>query len=46
MWKTALEIDTKNGTNIISNMLDNTRLKEKHQKLIEQQTLHLEDIIL
>lgn len=46
MWKTALEIDTKNGTNIINDMLDNARLKEKHQKLIEQQTLHLDDIIL
>lgn len=46
MWKTVLEIDTKNGTNIINDMLENARLKEKHQKLIEQQTLHLEDIIL
>ena len=46
MWKAALEIDERNHTNEIEFILNNTELKERHKKLIEQQTLELKEIII
>ena len=46
MWKAALEIDERNNTNRIEFILDNTELKERHRKLIEQQTLQLSEFII
>lgn len=46
MWKAALEIDDRNNTNRIEFILNNTELKERHQKLIEQQTLELQEFII
>lgn len=46
MWKTAVEIDRKNHTNRMDFILNNTELKKRHEKLIEQQTLELEEFII
>lgn len=46
MWKAALQIDKRNNTNRIEFILDNTELKERHKKLIEQQTLELKEFII
>lgn len=46
MWKTALEIDKQNNTNRMEFILNNTELKKRHEKLIEQQTLELEEFII
>ncbi len=42
----ALELDWAKGTNLIENMIENTQLKQKQKKIIEQQLLSVEDIIL
>lgn len=43
--KTALELDRLEGTEVIGKMLANTTLNEKYQKILEQQTVSLRDII-
>lgn len=45
MWKTAQKIDEINETNYIQTILDNTKLKDYHKKLIVQQTTETEDIL-
>lgn len=46
MWKAAVEIDKRNNTNRMEFILNNTKLKKRHEKLIEQQTLELEEFII
>lgn len=46
MWKAAVEIDEKNGTNVVGYILENTEYKERHKKLIEQQTLSVEEFVI
>lgn len=43
--KTMMEIDRINSTAIIENMIEGTELSEKQQKIIEQQTTPIQDII-
>lgn len=43
--KTAIELDRHEGTSIIENMIEHTTLNEKYQKILEQQTASIEDII-
>ncbi len=43
--KTAVELDNLVGTKVIENMIENTTLNEKYQKILEQQTASIEDII-
>lgn len=43
--KTAVELDRHEGTNIIENMIEHTTLNEKYQKILEQQTASIKDII-
>lgn len=44
--KTMMEIDKRNGTKIIENMIESAKLSEKHQKTIEQQTTSTRDMII
>ena len=44
--KMLKEIDEIQGTDFIENTFQQTQLKEKHQKLIEQMELSVEDVIL
>lgn len=46
MWKTVMEIDAINGTDTIGYILANTELQERHKKLIAQQTLPVEELIV
>lgn len=46
MWKTVMEIDAINGTDTIGYILENTKLQERHKKLIAQQTLPVEELIV
>ena len=46
MAKVLMEIDAKNGTNVMGEMLDRAKLTDKHKKIIEQATAPLEDMIL
>lgn len=46
MLKTTLEIDKLNNTKNIEFILENTELKDRHKKLIEQQTLEIGDFIV
>ncbi|HBH6491738.1 TPA: replication initiation factor domain-containing protein, partial [Enterococcus faecium] len=43
--KIASILDVLNGTTIISTMIQEAKLTEKHEKLIEQQHLAMEDLI-
>lgn len=44
--KTIMEIDKVNHTSIIEKMLEYTQLQEHHEKLIKQQTVSLEELII
>lgn len=44
--KIMTEVDEKNGTAYIKNIMDNVVLKEHHKKLLEQLTLSVEDIVI
>ena len=44
-WKVLQQIDNTNGTTYIKDILDHTKLTERHKKLIEQQTTSTEEII-
>lgn len=44
--KMLKEMDDIQGTNFVENTFQQTQLKEKHQKLIEQMELSVEDVIL
>ena len=44
-WKVLEQIDSTNGTTYLKDILDHTKLTERHKKLIEQQTTSTEEII-
>lgn len=44
--KMLLELDAAQGTNFVESILEHTKLKEKHRKLIVQQRIPIEDLIL
>ena len=44
--KSVMEIDKRNGTSLIENMLSLTALSERHKKRIEQVTLPVEQMII
>lgn len=45
-WKVLEQIDRTNGTTYLKDILEHTRLTERHKKLIAQQTTSKEEIIM
>ncbi len=45
-FKMAQEIDRINGTKNIEKILENAELNEKHQKIIEQNTFSVEEVVI
>lgn len=44
--KTLMVVDEIEGTNFVGNMIRNTKLKHEHKKIIEQQIIAIEDMIV
>lgn len=44
-WKTIQEIDAKNSTSYLKDILEHAKLTERHEKIIRQQTTPVEKII-
>ncbi len=45
-WKVLQQIDSVNGTTYLKEILDHTKLTERHKKLIAQQTASTEEVIV
>ena len=43
--KMAKKIDAINGTNIIESLVQDAKLTDKHEKIIEQQTASSEEVV-
>lgn len=43
--KMAMKLDKLNGTDYIDSMLEQTKLTEKHEKILQQQSAQMQDII-
>lgn len=44
--KMAMKLDKLKGTNIIESMIDQAKLTERHRKLLEQQSIDVEELII
>ncbi|MDY6442463.1 MobT family relaxase [Enterococcus avium] len=45
-WKMAKELDRLNQTAYIQDMVQNARLSDRHKKILEQQSMAIEDLII
>ncbi|HIB3248119.1 TPA: MobT family relaxase [Enterococcus faecium] len=45
-WKMAKELDRLNQTTYIQDMVHNARLSDRHKKILEQQSMEIEDLII
>jgi phage replication initiation protein len=45
-WKMAKELDRLNQTNFIQDMLENSQLSERYKKILEQQSMGIENLIM
>lgn len=45
-WKMTTELDRIRGTNIMNDMLKNAKLSDRHRKILEQQSMTIESLIL
>lgn len=44
-WKMVKELDLVLGTNVLAEMLDNAQLSKRHEKLLEQCQMDIQDVI-
>lgn len=44
-WKMVEELDIAMGTNVVGEMLDNAQLSKRHEKLLEQCQMNIEEVI-
>lgn len=45
-WKMAKELDRLNQTTYIQDMVQNARLSDRHKKILEQQSMAIENLII